>query len=336
MTPRVQALQQARHQHAGIGRLLVGVGDAQAATYVDMLDRDTCGFHRFDEVEHPVECIQVRLELRDLRADVAVDAHHPQARQRRRVAVGGQRFVVGDAELVALQSGGDVRVGAGVDIGVDAQAHGRDAAQGPGFFVECVELAQAFDVETAHAGHQGLAHVGAGFAHARKHDLRRVAAGCQHAGQFTAGHDVEAAAGLGKSLQHGQRGVGLHGITHQVPAALQRVGVSRQGRQHRGARVHEQWRAEAPCQICQRMTLKAQFTPFTSQERRAGQTHRAGAEAALLAAGAAGKVSGPFWPQPEINSTSPANSAVSAAVCKAAAGRIDTLFTGRTCMQRIL
>ena len=75
------------------------------------------------------------------------------------------------------------------------------------------------------------------------------------------------------------------------------------------------------------MTIEAQFATFTGQEGRAWQAHRGGAEAALLAAGTAGRVSAPFWPQAELRSATPVNNAVSAAVSGAATGRLDTLFT---------
>ncbi len=83
---------------------------------------------RLDEVEQAVQRVQVGLDLRDLRADVAVDARHLQPRQRRPRGDSGQRLVVRDAELVVLQPGGDVGVRAGVDVGVDAQADRRRSA----------------------------------------------------------------------------------------------------------------------------------------------------------------------------------------------------------------
>ena len=60
--------------------------------------------------------VQVGRGLGDLRADVAVDADHLQARQRGGALVGAQRALVRDAELVALQAGGDVGMRLGVDV----------------------------------------------------------------------------------------------------------------------------------------------------------------------------------------------------------------------------
>ena len=51
-----------------------------------------------------------------------------------------------------------------------------------------------------------------GLADAGEHDLRRIAAGLQHAKQLAAGDDVEAGAGFRQQRQHGQRRVGLDGV----------------------------------------------------------------------------------------------------------------------------
>ena len=170
MAARVETLQQPRHQFVGRGRRFRGVLDAQAAAQVDVMDGDARALDALDQVEQPVERVQVGLDLRDLRADVAVDAHHLQARQLGRAAIGGQRLVVRDAELVVLQAGGDVGVRAGIDVGVDAQADPRGASAGHRHLRQRFQLAAAFHVEAAHAHLQRTAHLGAGLADAGKDD----------------------------------------------------------------------------------------------------------------------------------------------------------------------
>ena len=85
-----------------------------------MVDGNARGLDLLDQVEQAVECVEVGRQLRDLRTDMAVDPEDMQTGQRRGVAVGGQRLAVRDAELVALQPGGDVGVRPGVDVGVHA------------------------------------------------------------------------------------------------------------------------------------------------------------------------------------------------------------------------
>ena len=130
MAACVHARQHARDQILRTRRCLVGVGDAQAAAEIDVRELDADRFDRFDEIKQTVQRIEVGLDLRDLRADVAVDAHHVDARQACGMLVRGQSLFMRDAELVAFEPGGDVRVRAGVDIRVDAQAHRRAARLG--------------------------------------------------------------------------------------------------------------------------------------------------------------------------------------------------------------
>ena len=83
---RVDAREQRAHQRIGGRRAFVGVGDAQAAAEVEVRQRDALRLDRLDQVEHAVERVEVRPDLGDLRADVAVDAHDLDAGQRRRRA----------------------------------------------------------------------------------------------------------------------------------------------------------------------------------------------------------------------------------------------------------
>ena len=248
--------------------------DAQPAADVDVVDRDARGFHGLDQVEQAVERVEIGFHLRDLRADVAIDAHHLQPGQAGRAAVAGHRLVMRDAELVVLQAGGDVGVRAGVDVGVDAQADLRRAPFGHGHLRQQVQLALALDVEAAHAGLQRAAHLGAGLADAREHHLRGLAAGRQHAFELAGRDDVEAAAGLREGLQHGQAGVGLHRITKQVRPAGQRALVGGYSVEHRALRIHIQRRAEFARQGVERAAVEAQFGAAARQVRGARQAHR--------------------------------------------------------------
>lgn len=65
-----------------------------------------------------------RAEVGQLRTDVAVDADDFEVALAGGVAVGFERVGVGDAEFVGFQAGGDVGMGFGIDIGIDAQGDG--------------------------------------------------------------------------------------------------------------------------------------------------------------------------------------------------------------------
>ena len=213
---RGDAGQQLAHQHVGGRRLLVGVGDAQAAAQVDVVDRDAVGLDLLDQVEQAVQRVEVGRDLGDLRADVAVDADHPDAGQCGGAAVEGQGSAVRNAELVALQAGGDVGVGLGVDVGVHAQADRGGQAQADGHLGQPIQLIFALDVEAFHTGLQRAAHLGAGLADAGEHHLGWVAADGDHAGQFTTRDDVETQPLVGEGLDHREVRIGLHRVTQQV------------------------------------------------------------------------------------------------------------------------
>ncbi len=59
----------------------------------------------------------------------------------------GERLVHGDAELVAAPARGDVVVGAGVDVGVDAQGDAGPLAEAGADAVQVIQLGRRLDVE---------------------------------------------------------------------------------------------------------------------------------------------------------------------------------------------
>ena len=265
--------QQLGDQHVGCRWCFVGIGDAQAATQIQVVQGDPRGFNRLHEVQHTVQCIQVGRNLRDLRANMAVNAHHLDAWQLGGALVSGHGHLVCDAELVALEPGRDVGVRSRVHIRVHAQAHPRRAANLCRHLRQHFQLGRAFHVEAAHASLQALLHLTARLAHPGEHHLARIAACCEDTLQLTARYDVKPAACLGEGLQHRQVGVGLHGEAHQVRAALQCLLVGGQCRQHGAARIHIQRGAMLACQVVQREVVHEQVLAAIGQKRGAGECH---------------------------------------------------------------
>ncbi len=165
---------------------------------------------------------------------MAVDADRLQVRQRRGGAVGRQRVVKGDPEFVGLQTGGDVRVGLGVDVRVHAQRNARHLADRACHLVQAVQLGNRFDVEAQDAVLEREAHFIGALAHARKNHLVRIAAGSDHAQQFTARDDVETGAFARQQVQDGQVGIGLHRVADQRVAPGAGVGKGVEVLQQRG------------------------------------------------------------------------------------------------------
>src|SRR5262249_3797611 len=82
--------------------------------------------------------------------------------------------------------------------------------------IEHVELGRRLDVEGEYAFPQSVGHLVARFADSRKDDLPRVGARGERAIELTAGDDVETAAFLRESREHGELRVRLDRVANDV------------------------------------------------------------------------------------------------------------------------
>ena len=96
-----------------------------------------------------------------------------------------------------------------VHVGIDAKAHRRHHAHGPGHLVQHLHLLFRLDVEHQNAGAQRILHLIPRLAHAREDHLARVGAGLEHPEELAAGNDVEPRALVHEGAQHPKVGVGL-------------------------------------------------------------------------------------------------------------------------------
>src|SRR4030095_12207838 len=124
----IEARQQLFPKRIRGGRRVAVVVDAQTTAEVEMVQRDAGLLDRLDQVQDAFERFEVGRRFGDLRADMAVYAHPPQPGQGSGVAVDRDGPVVRDAELVALETGRDVRMRLRVDVGIDAYADRRPSA----------------------------------------------------------------------------------------------------------------------------------------------------------------------------------------------------------------
>ena len=210
-----------------------------------MPDDNALGGKLVGQVEDAVECREEGLDFGDLRADMAVDAFNAQGGQLPGLPIGRQRAVVGDAELVVAQAGRDIGMSAGIDIGVDPQRDRGRKAEGPGDRIELHQLALGLDIEAAHAGGQGLAHLLAAFANSGEDDLRGIATGGQHPRQFAPRDDVETGTVACEQVKDRQIAVGFDRKTHQSAAPLCGLRELAPGRFDRRTRIDPGGSAEA-------------------------------------------------------------------------------------------
>jgi|GEM_PF-6075133 len=225
-----------------------------------MTNADAAHGQAIDQRQQAIQCIEEGRQGGQLRADMAVDADHFEVAQ----FVGARihRFGIGDgdAELVFLEAGGDVRMGAGVHVRVDAQRHRGDHAQLGGDQLQTLELVGGFDIEAMHADFQRTTHVVAGLADAGEDDALRLAAGSQHALQFAARDDVEARPEARQDVEHAEVGVGFHREADQVRHARQCVGIGPVVRFDVRAGVDVGGGAEALRESGQRHALREELT----------------------------------------------------------------------------
>ena len=165
---------------------------------------------------------------------MAIYADDAQSLERRCMLVNTQRVNMGYAKFVAFQTRRDVWVCFRVDVGVDANADRGCQAHAERNARQHVQLGFTFNIEATDASFQGLTHLSAGFAYARKNNLCQLAIDCNDPLQLAARHNIKAAASLGKHLQNSQRRIGLHGIANLRVATSKAALVCRQGTEHGG------------------------------------------------------------------------------------------------------
>ena len=159
---------------------------------------------------------------------MAVDAPDVQMRQAGGVPVSLFGIVHRNAEFVGFQTGGDIRMGLRVYIGIDAQRNRRAAAETRGDAVDAVQFGQGFDVEAFDACLKRIFDFGFAFAYAGKNGFAGIPAGRQHTLKLAAGNDVKTAAERGEMAQDAEVAVGFDGVTQQGVAA-ESIGIGAVG-----------------------------------------------------------------------------------------------------------
>ncbi len=131
----------------GLRVLAGGVGDAEAAAEVDVVDGVAVVAQRLDEAGEDREGWSKGARSVICEPMCMSTPGDGEAGQPRRLAIDGARARDGDAELVLRLAGGDLGVRQRVDVGVDAQRHARGAAPGGGDRREGGEFRLRLDVE---------------------------------------------------------------------------------------------------------------------------------------------------------------------------------------------
>src|SRR5690606_37009408 len=121
-----------------------------------------------------------------------------------------------DPELVLALAGGDLGVGLGVDVRIDAHGDRRLAAQLAGDLVDVAKFGFGLGIQAVDALFKRIGDLLAGLADAGKGALAGIAPSLDDAVEFAAGNDVETAAQSRDGGEHGEVGVGLDRVTDQM------------------------------------------------------------------------------------------------------------------------
>ncbi len=139
--------------HRGIGRRqrrcfpVHVIGNAEPAAEIDMRDIVAVGAQRPHEFgQNPERGFHLG-QISDLAADMHVGAGHFDSGQLRRAGIDRAGARDRNAELVFGLAGGDLGMGAGVDIGIDAQRNPRGLAGLDGELRQQFELGLGLDID---------------------------------------------------------------------------------------------------------------------------------------------------------------------------------------------
>ena len=183
-------------------------------------------------------------EIGQLAADMHVDPHHLDPRQTGRHGIDGGGLGDGDAKFVLGFAGGDLFMGLGIDIGVDADSDGRAHAQRCRNLGKRDQFRFAFDVELPDAARQRHVHFFPRLADAGKDDPLTRNAGGLGAQVFAARDHIHARAQTRQMRDHRLVGIRLHREAHKVIHARQRLLEQAKMARQRGAGIDIEGRAD--------------------------------------------------------------------------------------------
>ena len=145
-----------------------------------------------------------------------VDADRLQPGLHRHLAVEAARLLERNAELVDVQACGDVRVRAGVDVGIDAHRDPGAHASRLRRAIDALQLARRLGVDRLQAELHRPIDLVRRLADAAEHDVGRRKPGAHRQLDLADGVGVDGAAGLAQQAHDRERRVRLHGVVDPV------------------------------------------------------------------------------------------------------------------------
>jgi hypothetical protein len=230
------------------------------------------GLHLGDDVERGGDGLPVRLDARDLRADVQVHARRLQVRVPGRQPERGDGVVAVDAGLAAV-GGLEAGVRERGHVHVDARGHGRHFALCGCDLADASEFMERVDHEGAHAAGDCALYLGLRLGDAVEDDLPRLEPRRQRLVELAAGVDLDARAGMPHRAEEPQIGAGLArvedlgGRVHTAKRAHHSLDVG----PHAALAEHEEGRLAGVRQFHQISAVEAQVSVADGVQRIGGR-----------------------------------------------------------------
>ena len=193
-------------------RLGIVVVDAQASA--DVKGTDTDAFTA-QGVGEGVDAMAERLEGSEsgnLASDMEMKTDEANTFQRLCPTNDGKHRLGGNAELVLVESRGNLLVGVGIDVGIDAKGHRGHLAHLKGDGVDYIKFLYTFDIEGCDAALKGCTDFPVALAYSSKDDIRRPETLFYGTGNFAPAHAISTKTGGRNPAEDGGSGAGLDSI----------------------------------------------------------------------------------------------------------------------------
>ena len=97
------------------------IGNAQTTTYIYVVEVDTLGLQLVHQSQQSVHCVDKRPDLGNLRANMAVNAHHRDMRHLGSTLINLRSQIYIYTKFVLFQASRDIRVSIGIHIRIYSQ-----------------------------------------------------------------------------------------------------------------------------------------------------------------------------------------------------------------------
>ena len=192
------------------------ISDACAAPEINVVQNDAAAREFVDEPGQDGHHAEIGLCRLHLAADVTGDALDADHRELGGFFVERNHLSELHAEFAVAESGGDMRVDTGINVGIDAHGNVRLNAETFRDGMNAVEFSGRLDVEALDSGAKRERDVGDRLPDAGEDDLLRISARFERTEYFAAAHAVEARALTGDKFEDAAGGRRLYGVADLV------------------------------------------------------------------------------------------------------------------------